>query len=446
MNKKRVISMVVAGCLLMSGASFAVSNISANKLQVTTQSAASSQSVSVSSDNLIGQKNIAIENDYIKVNVKLPVLQGIKDKKAEEKLNKEIQAKMESEIAEIEKTAKEEFERSKKEKSEYLKSDVFADYSIKTKGNLLSFTIEKYFYTGGANGMPVTDFYNIDINTGKNIELKDLFKENTNFKAVIAKDIKDQISKENKAEINYYFDEKEKDVSKDYFKAIDNFKNFYIEDGSIFVVFDKYEIGAGALGQPEFRISNKVLENIVKDSSVIKNLGYQIESKQDIKDNKKINMPVVSNMSDSKLQELINKKIQENINSVDEKLFKTIKMTYSIEKMNEDKLSILINGIAEKDETHQIQIKDSVNFDLKNKKEITYENFIKKDENSQKALKSILDKKAKEMGIQEGFEAEGINVYLSSDKVVFYYMPLDHTATYFNEISVPAEAISAYIQ
>lgn len=106
-------------------------------------------------------------------------------------------------------------------------------------------------------------YYHIDKSTDQIVKLSDLFK-NENYKEAISKEIKKQmISRMEKDEnIVYWFDEESKEWS---FRKIEDDQNFYFsKDGNIVIVFDKYEVGPGSSGAPEFEISKEIYEEYLK--------------------------------------------------------------------------------------------------------------------------------------------------------------------------------------
>ena len=106
-------------------------------------------------------------------------------------------------------------------------------------------------------------YYHINKNTDKIIKISDLF-ENDGYKNAISEEIKRQmISRmEEDENIVYWFDEESKDWS---FRKIDDDQNFYFsENGNIVIVFDKYEVGPGSSGAPEFEINKEIYEKYMK--------------------------------------------------------------------------------------------------------------------------------------------------------------------------------------
>lgn len=121
-------------------------------------------------------------------------------------------------------------------------------YEIYTNNEkILSFGLYDYQYTGGAHGMSTGNFFSYDLETGKQIELKDLFEPKFDYITYINDRIYRKIDQETKlnAESTYaYYD----------FNGIDENVKFYIEDNELVIFFDQYEIAAYAAGMPTFRI------------------------------------------------------------------------------------------------------------------------------------------------------------------------------------------------
>ncbi|WP_432408314.1 hypothetical protein [Wukongibacter sp. M2B1] len=122
-----------------------------------------------------------------------------------------------------------------------------------------------------------------------------------------------------------------------------------------------------------------------------------------------------------------------------------VEIDYEITKMDENILSVVFIGTGKVVDFGEIKIKQSINLDMaSSSNEITYDNFIKSDEDSKKKVMEILNEKAKAIGLDAGVEAEGIRIYFKGEEVVFYYMPLDDSAKEFIELSVPLKEIEDY--
>ncbi|GAB6169074.1 DUF3298 and DUF4163 domain-containing protein [Clostridium carnis] len=188
-------------------------------------------------------KDINKDYGYLKVDVKIPQINGIEDKEREKVINSEIVNWTEMWIKDVEDIAKEYFDNPKKEKPIF-PYQLMALYQVTNKCNLISFYIEFYQYTGGAHGLTERRTYNIDVKSGKELSLADLFKKGYDYKSKINSEINKEISKHPE----YYF------TGKDGFNGIKDNQSYYIEDGNIIIHFGAYEIAPYASGMPEFKI------------------------------------------------------------------------------------------------------------------------------------------------------------------------------------------------
>ncbi|MCY6483049.1 hypothetical protein OW763_01610 [Clostridium aestuarii] len=172
-------------------------------------------------------------------------------------------------------------------------------------------------------------------------------------------------------------------------------------------------------------------------------LGYEVVSELlEIKDKHiKINYPQVKDYVGEILMDYMNQSLKKIVDQYNSDSYDDVNIDYEITKSNNEILSILYKGTGKIKDFGEIKIKDSMNLDMKSSNEINYESFIKNNDE----VRKILDKKAKEQGIKEGLEAEGIRIYFKGDDVVFYYMPLDDDAKEFIEISIPSKELEGYV-
>ena len=135
-------------------------------------------------------------------------------------------------------------------------SNFVADASFEVKKNTpnaISILVKYYKYSGGAHGYYEYVPYNIDLRSGNNLSLKELFKTEVDYKIIIDKEIEKQIKELGK---------KDKDLDKIYdFYGIKENQKFYLEDDNIVIYFDLSDIAPYAAGIPEFPI---IIENIKK--------------------------------------------------------------------------------------------------------------------------------------------------------------------------------------
>lgn len=166
----------------------------------------------------------------------------------------------------IDKIAKELKKESKKNDTGiYAYTDFNANYN---DNNLLSISVNYCHYTGGARENYEKTTKNININTGEEITLRDLFKDESKYKDVINKEIKTQIqdaAQQMKKDIEQsggiY---KEEYANHKNFKSISDAQSFYITPGNIVIYFPLYEIGTYDDGIPEFKIPISQIKDDIK--------------------------------------------------------------------------------------------------------------------------------------------------------------------------------------
>lgn len=190
------------------------------------------------------------EDDMKIVNVRIPKIENTGNTDLERRINQEISQKMESSAKEAEQRAHENYEAyvaTGGDPKEYIPTDINIDYHIlSSNDSTLSFVLEKYetqasFYSERL-------FYNLDLKTGNALTLQGLLGDN--YQQNVYQQVKDQMQQLD--------DDTKQLLFPDYFTPdlIDENRPFYLnENGKIVIVFEKYEIAAGAAGALEFTLS-----------------------------------------------------------------------------------------------------------------------------------------------------------------------------------------------
>lgn len=191
------------------------------------------------------------KNNYLDINVIVPQVTGISDKKQEDAINDKIIKWTESWINEVKEIADEYF---KDKPTPLMPYQLYARYKLTNNSDIISFYIDYYQFSGGAHGITNRIAYNIEKSSGIEMQLKDIFKDNYNYKDVINKEISRQISKDP----DRYF------TGKDGFNGIGDNQNFYIKNNTVVIYFGLYEIAPYAAGISEFIIPNNLLEGNLK--------------------------------------------------------------------------------------------------------------------------------------------------------------------------------------
>lgn len=191
------------------------------------------------------------KNNYLDINVVVPQINGISNKKQEDIVNDKVIKWTENWINEVKQIADEYF---KDKPSPLMPYQLYARYKVTNNSDIISFYIDYYQFSGGAHGITNRIAYNIEKSSGNEMQLKDIFKDNYNYKDIINKEISRQISKDP----DRYF------TVKDGFNGIGDNQNFYIKNNKVVIYFGLYEIAPYAAGISEFIISNNLFEGNLK--------------------------------------------------------------------------------------------------------------------------------------------------------------------------------------
>ncbi|MEA3453954.1 MAG: DUF3298 and DUF4163 domain-containing protein [Candidatus Caldatribacteriota bacterium] len=198
--------------------------------------------------------DLVIKEDYEALNVDMvfPLVQGIKDKRVEERINQTIQKDVLN-FKEMWQTESEKYLQGAKEEGwEIRKYEAFSYYIVHyQKDDLLSLSVFYYRYTLGAHGHTLQRAYNFNLENGEEILLSDILKEKEGYVDIINQEIKRQI------ELNpqEYFAEWS------VFQSISEEQPFYLIENGIVVYFGLYEIAPYASGIRYFKIPYSLFGN-----------------------------------------------------------------------------------------------------------------------------------------------------------------------------------------
>ncbi|MBE5851589.1 MAG: DUF3298 domain-containing protein [Lachnospiraceae bacterium] len=126
------------------------------------------------------------------------------------------------------------------------------------------FTLKLMCFEAAGSGYEWNHYYTIDLNTGERIQLKDLFKEDTDYITVISENIKEQMQAQMDADESamYWLNEEMEEFN---FKQITDETAFYLNDkGSLMICFNEGDVGPMSMGIVEFEIPDELLKDIRK--------------------------------------------------------------------------------------------------------------------------------------------------------------------------------------
>ena len=185
------------------------------------------------------------------INAKIPALENTGNTELEKRINYEIMLKINEVLDEAEERAakyKEAVIETGGKDEDYQPINIQVDYKVGySSDKIVSFIILKSETL--ASAYTEMYYYNIDIENGKKLNLRDVF--GNDYKEIVNETIYKEIEKRSKDENNIYFTEEDGG-----FKGIeDEYQNFYInQDGKVVIVFEKYKIAPGYMGTQEFII------------------------------------------------------------------------------------------------------------------------------------------------------------------------------------------------
>ncbi len=125
------------------------------------------------------------------------------------------------------------------------------------------FSLKLICYQGAGSGAEWDYFYTVDLNTGKQLSLSDLFEEGADFITPVSDNIKDQMrSRMAEDEMMMYWVDYA-DIPELNFEAITEETSFYLnEEGRLVICFDEGDVAPMYMGCVEFVIPEEAVENI----------------------------------------------------------------------------------------------------------------------------------------------------------------------------------------
>lgn len=107
-----------------------------------------------------------------------------------------------------------------------------------------------------ANGLNIQRSINVDLATGKNYRLNELFRSNSHYRVRLNKLIKKQIQQQAIPLIKE-------------FKGISDYEDYYLTPNSLVLYFQELEYTPHYYGIPEFAIPYRVIDDIIREDALI---------------------------------------------------------------------------------------------------------------------------------------------------------------------------------
>ncbi|AKN29617.1 hypothetical protein Ccar_01640 [Clostridium carboxidivorans P7] len=209
----------------------------------------------ISNNIAIDSQQINSTEKYIKKDLKIPVLKGMKNKNIENQINNSIKSDIMEFKQQMEESANEYGMQAEKVGKKFIPFIISTNYSITyNKNNIASITIFYYEFINGKHSYIKTS-YNFNLNSGKSLSLKDLFKQGVSYKQIINKEIK-----------KYLIQNKELYIpgTVTNFKGISDDQPFYLDNENIVIYLGFNEIAPNISEIPIIKIPFSTLKNYIK--------------------------------------------------------------------------------------------------------------------------------------------------------------------------------------
>ena len=193
-----------------------------------------------------------VDDDRHIIDVRLPALENTGHTELEQKINQEISTRIQAVVDDAEARAeatRQAFLDTGGDTEDFIPVVIDVDYEVKCQNqHYLSFVV----YKTETRASAYTEFYtyNIDLETGQELTLRDLL--GPGWKELVNACVSEQIAQRSQDPENVYWDGSD---GIEGFLSIRDDQPFYLnEAGNPVVVFEKYEIAPGYMGVQEFEI------------------------------------------------------------------------------------------------------------------------------------------------------------------------------------------------
>lgn len=395
----------------------------------------------------VSTKEVKDSQEAYKVNLQIPVLEGVQDKEIQTAINTFIEKDALAFAEDIKNQGLEFAANSKKQGWKVSPYTASTSYKVTYKqNNIVSIACTHCSYTLGAHENSEIKTFNFDLTTGKPLALKDLFNKNENYFSVINEEIQKQI----KLNPSKYFSEKDQG-----FVTIKPDQPFGIEDGNVILYFNPYEIAPYSTGAPQFKLPFSLFKEGVKAGYELKADSVKVvpelisEKKEALISNIKI--PVIKGLKNEKMQSEINKAFQkralelkEQMTSDGKKALEDAKnygyearpyillVDYDISYNEKNIISITSTYHQYTGGAHGNTLTETSNINLKTGEKIVLKDLFKEGVNYKKI---ITEEIKKQMAAGNKFYpgaaatldsiSDDQSFYITEDGIVIYYQPYE---------------------
>lgn len=202
------------------------------------------------------------ENKSAEVKIPQVTVEGVDGQEASQELKDSVD-KINVDLDKITRDLIDQFKASVEESGE-THTGLYVDHEVVTDSDRW-FTLRLIVVESQASGYEYYKYYTVDKQTGKVVNLEDLFEEGSNYLDVLTQDIRSQMAARMQADEDqyYYLDDKmDPDVN---FTQLKPDANFYFNgEGRLTIMFDEYDVAPGYMGPQEFVVDSDAVQAILK--------------------------------------------------------------------------------------------------------------------------------------------------------------------------------------
>ncbi|MBB6216579.1 hypothetical protein HNQ80_002683 [Anaerosolibacter carboniphilus] len=200
-------------------------------------------------------KRIAYQTPALITDLRIPILQGIKNISVQNAINNSVNEDASEFKREMETAAQDYADKARQEGKPIKPYVISSIYEVPyNRNNIISIAMVYHENIGGNNSY-IKVPYNFNLITGKALALEDIFQPGINYKALIDREIRKQISAHRESYAPGTLER---------FKGVAADQPFYLENGNLVVFFGFNEIAPTEPQIPVFKIPLSSFGNAVK--------------------------------------------------------------------------------------------------------------------------------------------------------------------------------------
>ena len=204
---------------------------------------------------------VETERNHADIQLAAVGIEGTQDDGAVQETLEKTTARISAEIQRITDELISEFEKNMADEMGY--QDLIVKSEVLTRTEEY-FTVKLLCYQGAGSGYQWNYYYTIDLRTGEQLKLQDLFSEGADYITPISDSIKNQMQEQMDADENvcYWLHDEIEALN---FRSITDETSFYVNgDGNVVIGFNEGDVAPMYMGAVEFMIPDEVLGDIRK--------------------------------------------------------------------------------------------------------------------------------------------------------------------------------------